>query len=115
MFLGWNYRDIDACLAQLTGLQGFPSASQLWCPVFRQDKIGYLHACDDICNISLKVDLPCLHFDIKFLDSLDCDDEGKGWVVKAPFTTNKEMRWYCHTKEMVLFIIFLNVLGRLAF
>lgn len=34
---------------------GFPSSIHLGCPIFRQDKIGYLHVVPEICNPTLRI------------------------------------------------------------
>ena len=103
-FPEWDYRLIDQSLQQLQDHVGFPAARNLSCPVFTQDKIKYIVACADICNVTVRVDLPCFDFDISCLECLEEDDEGVGFVVKAPFTTNKEMRWYCSDVLEVIYI-----------
>lgn len=48
---GWNITDIYAELQRLKYHSGFPSGSQLQCPIFTQDKMKYLEA---LAHVSMR-------------------------------------------------------------
>jgi hypothetical protein len=105
----------------LTYHPGFPSGDQLRCPVFTQDKHVYLRALGNLANRTLTVpvtedgiyDTDCLQeveryvvdfvliiiFTSFIVDRfLSTNEEnGCGWVIKAPFTTNCESVRYAKT------------------
>lgn len=53
--MSWNMIALDEELQRLYDHVGFPMQEQLRCPIFRQDKISYLHAVPEITNPTLPI------------------------------------------------------------
>ena len=101
--VAWDCREITDAYWRLVGHNGFPSGLGLFCNIFLQNKYGYLDCMGDFCNKSVKVNLP---FDTLNRDEVEAiiaklPSEGKGIVVKTPFTTNCEFFKICHNIEQV--------------
>jgi len=99
----WNCREIIDAYWRLCSHNGFPSGLGLFCNIFLQNKYGYLDCMGDFCNKSVKVNLP---FDTSNRVEMAAivaklPSEGKGIVVKTPFTTNCEFFKICHNIEQV--------------
>jgi len=124
--LQWNVVELKDCLEFLVYRNGFPKGKQLFCPVFLQDKYAYISAVPEICNPTLRVQF--LDPDEDAVSTVDCgsrnDDllspvdriaeilsfthqhnEGEGWVVKAPYTTNCDFIRYCRTVPAVILAV----------
>lgn len=92
---GWNVEDIYRELQRLQKHPGFPSAEQLQCPVFTQDKIKYLRLLHDYTLPSYSIDVSegrpqyDIESEIKQIMEVGRED-GKvwQWILKAPFITN---------------------------
>ena len=114
----WAVEDLYKELQRLQQHVGFPNRQFLNCPILIQDKIVYLR-CTEVTNPTLRVSIPKIIVEKiggtkTFLDNLAPDeistisswcaahDEGFGWVLKAPYTTNKSCRHFCPTIEEVL-------------
>ena len=90
-------RGVNGNLHRLYHHPGFPNGENLACPIFQQDKFNYIR------SIPLE-SIPTLRIEIQqegspgFSDTeiseanrfMDTFDEGCGWHVKPPFTTNGE-------------------------
>lgn len=128
--MGWNMIDLHAQLARLRFHPGFPTGDLLACPVFTQNKIGYLKAIPTFVNPSLQVILmgdegfsyeseELLRYEIllnkrkvvltnllylSFSFVTDTSREN-GWVVKMPYTTNGEFVKFCKDYDDVLYAL----------
>jgi len=99
----WDCRDITDAYWRLVAHNGFPSGLGLFCNIFLQNKYGYLDCMGDFCNKSVKVRLPSETSNrVEMLAIIaKLPSEGKGIVVKTPFTTNCEFFKICHNIEQV--------------
>lgn len=67
----WNMCDTKAQLMRLKYHRGFPNGEQLACPVFTQDKIGYLKSLGDFANETWIAPLnQSGAYGVEFIDSL---------------------------------------------
>lgn len=83
---------------------GYPSKSNIRCPIFQQDKIIYIRALPQdavIPTMPIK-SLPLILHDADIRTFLHDNHEGCGWVVKPPFCTNGEGLKFCKTVEKVI-------------
>jgi hypothetical protein len=90
-------RSININLQRLYHHPGFPNGERLSCPIFQQDKFNYIRSIPLESIPTLKIEfesegLPEFSeseiFEVnRFMDAFD---EGRGWHVKPPFTTNGE-------------------------
>ncbi|KAJ1380871.1 hypothetical protein B484DRAFT_411895 [Ochromonadaceae sp. CCMP2298] len=89
-------------LQRLFDHPGFPTGSNLSCPVFTQDKFRYIAACADICNPTMKIEIAengryeNIYDDVMVFTGKYT--EGCGWVLKTPFTTNSYYGDICTLK-----------------
>ena len=88
-------------LQRLHAHRGFPLGNQLKCPIFTQDKFDYIRRIPSNSNNTIKVLLPLLKpFNPQVLQGLRDDDEGKGYFLKTPFTTNCENAKRCKDEKV---------------
>jgi len=100
--VAWDCRDITDAYWRLVAHNGFPSGLGLFCNIFLQNKYGYLDCMGDFCNTSIKVNLPLDTLNpVNMAAIIALPSEGKGIVVKTPFTTNCEFFKICHNIEQV--------------
>ena len=90
--LQWNLEELLEQLKRLKYHKGFPTGEKLECPIFTQDKYEYIRAIPSLTNETLKVELTDeeeISMDVQYSISqfINSNNEGCGWVVKAPFTT----------------------------
>jgi hypothetical protein len=96
-----NAETIKLAVRRLESHVGWPSGHHLECPVFLQDKYEYISKCPEISTPTLRVSLgvdmipEILHF-------TTLHDEGNGWVVKLPFTTNAEGLTFCKNEGDII-------------
>jgi hypothetical protein len=110
--LQWDMMDLRESLQLLYDNIGFPHRNNLLCPVFLQDKFSYITSIRELCNPTVKISFDsafCRSLASKPLQCLDMIsrftkqfDEGKGWVVKAPYTTNKDFVKFCKSEKQVI-------------
>ena len=55
--LGWNLSDLYIELKRLKYHVGFPNGINLNCPIFTQDKYGYISSVPGLCNPTMKIQL----------------------------------------------------------
>jgi hypothetical protein len=102
--LQWNLVELMNELKRLRYHKGFPNGNNLECPIFTQDKYKYLQSVASITNPTLKIELTeeksvLINIDVESF-MLE-NDEGCGWVLKAPFTTNCQFIRYCKDKVAI--------------
>ena len=109
----WSMADLYNEFGRLYYHDGFPNEGKLSCPIFTQDKYGYLEPLFDsgICLTTLRVDLvELMDYDqilVKVTDYMRDHSEGIGAVIKAPYSTNRcrgieKTLKYARTPESVL-------------
>ena len=87
----WSALLIQEHLNVLADHVGWPSLEHLKCPVFTQDKYNYIKMCPEITIPTLQIDFGQDEDQTEAIVAfISLHDEGKGWVVKLPFTTNSE-------------------------
>jgi len=102
----WNAGALKRYLPHLSDHKGWPTAHQLKCPVFTQDKFKYIVACSEIFLPTLRVPVDDCGQQVDHHAEAICTfcgshDEGRGWVVKYPYVTNSEGRTFCSTLDGV--------------
>ena len=102
----WNMLELRDQLQRLNGHLGFPFGGRLTCPVFLQNKKGYLKIIPEFSNNTMFVPITeCGVYDKNIVAEISkfCEDnnEGKGWVVKAPYTTGGNWVKYPKTLQQV--------------
>ena len=98
----WSAIVIQELLLKLRGHLGWPEWKHLRCPILTQDKHKYLKSCHMITIPTLKSDFDCVDFTAEVLEFTDSNDEGCGWVLKLPFTTNGEGLKFCKAPADVI-------------
>jgi len=98
----WSAITIQDLLLKLRGHLGWPEWKHLRCPILTQDKHKYLKSCHMISIPTLKLDFDRVDFTAEVLEFADSNDEGCGWVLKLPFTTNGEGLKFCKTPADVI-------------
>jgi hypothetical protein len=98
----WSAIIIQDLMLKLRGRLGWPGWKHLRCPILTQDKHKYLKSCHMITIPTLKLDFDCVDFTPAVLEFTDSNDEGCGWVLKLPFTTNGEGLKFCKTPADVI-------------
>jgi len=94
----WDCREVGLALHELESHIGFPSGSNLRCPIFQQDKYRYIEAVPDITIPTLRIDIQAPAFDHhssiqvlqshkKILEFMGKHTGYKGWVLKLPYHT----------------------------
>ena len=95
-------RVINQNLQRLYHHPGFPNEEQLSCSIFQQDKFEYIRSIPYQTIPTLKIDIQPIGL-LSLSDRetteisrfMDTYDEGCGWHIKPPFTTNGEGTIYC--------------------
>jgi hypothetical protein len=106
--LQWNLVDLMEELKRLRYHKGFPNGHNLECPIFTQDKYEYLRSVPSITNPTLRIEITEVRSELldgaieKFIQE---NDEGCGWVLKAPFTTNCQFIRFCKDKVAIANVI----------
>ena len=95
--LFWDMNDLRHQLTRLSAHAGFPSGKSLTCPIFTQDKLGYLRAVPEMCNNTLSVSL--LH--------LESVEEGYSDNVKD--TIARYNYYYHHHKTIAHYCLLLTM------
>jgi hypothetical protein len=130
--LSWNLSEFLPQLQRLKYHVGFPSGDQLRCPVFTQDKFEYLRHLGDMANNTfvvyltsdgvyeattlaeierflkiVKIFLQGIVFTFMMLTIrfINVNNEGCGWVIKAPFTTNGECVKFAKSMERIVYFL----------
>jgi hypothetical protein len=109
----WSMVDLYNEFGRLYYHDCFPNEGKLSCPIFTQDKYGYLEPLFDsgLCLTTLRVDLvELMDYDqilVKVTDYMSDHSEGIGAVIKAPYSTNRcrgieKTLKYARTPESVL-------------
>jgi len=114
-FLMWNMCDLQYQLQRLSTHSGFPNGNKLNCPVFLQDKYNYLNKLpfekvNDTLQVFLTEDIfYYTENNIEFVEYLKMslleNNDGSGWVIKAPYTTNSHYIRFAKSVEDVVKII----------
>ena len=100
----WHIPTVLSALSRLRYHEGFPSGVELNCPAFTQDKFEYLEALGDTCNPTLKIPLTPHEQDIdrdKIVAFTNANTEGRGWILKTPFSTNRDYMRRCKGVESI--------------
>lgn len=112
--LNWDVVDLYNQLKRLEDHPGFPNKGYLTCPIFTQNKIEYLHAVPQFTNPTLQIKLDprrdaysetsetyqCIK---EFMKEHENVTSGKGFILKAPFVTNKlHFQKICKTLDEVI-------------
>jgi hypothetical protein len=105
---GWHVLDIQRALTLLQGHRGFPSGHKLRCPIFLQDKYLYLSRISDFVNPTFKYNFPfeALKLVLEVSEFCANNNEGIGWVVKLPYTTNSHAIKFCPTVEKLFHALY---------
>jgi hypothetical protein len=118
----WDVADVLEEIKRLQYHRGFPFGGQLFCPVFLQDKYNYLFRLPGISNPTLKVEFPTSSSPDINADEIKefckLNDQGNGWYLKLPFTTNGEGRRPCRSIEKLLDAVrttIINFEGRIPY
>jgi hypothetical protein len=129
----WCMDELRCELIRLKFHNGFPNGDELQCPIFTQNKYKYLKAIEEFANPTLAIvlkenyDYSSIHDEVKrlvlilleflfdfFLYNLLFtnlisfmlnNNEGCGWVVKAPYTTNSEFVKFAKSFEDIFFSV----------
>jgi len=109
--LQWDIDELKELLQLLYENNGFPHRNNLFCPVFLQDKFSYISSIRELCDPTMKISFNSVLFDTPGLESTavmeqisrfaDKYNEGQGWVVKAPYTTNGDFMKFCRSHEKI--------------
>ena len=113
----WSAVIIKELLGTMMNHIGWPSGRHLQCPVFTQDKIEYIRSCHEVTIPTLKIDFG-MDVTGEILKFTEQYDEGHGWILKLPFTTNGEGLKFCKTVGDIFNGIRINALefgGRLSY
>ena len=116
----WDVEELYKELQRLRQHIGWPNQKFLSCPILTQDKLEYLK-CHDNTNPTLRVSMPKVtkvidkstrkeefSYSLTSIEILSisswctANTEGFGWVVKAPYTTNKGCRHFCNSTDAVI-------------
>jgi hypothetical protein len=103
--LQWNLVELQEQLKRLRHHKGFPNGDSLGCPIFTQDKYNYISSVPSLTNPTLKIDIIDDQSDEILSGAVDtfinANDEGCGWILKAPFTTNCQFIRFCKDKATI--------------
>jgi hypothetical protein len=80
---------------------GWPQRRHLTCPVFTQDKGRYIEKCRVVTIPTLKLNFGEDQLG-ELLDFVSKHEEGNGWVLKLPFTTNAEGIKFCKSPQAII-------------
>jgi len=95
----WSAVLIQELLLTLRGRVGWPEGKHLSCPVLTQDKEQYIKNCHMICLPTLRIEFSNADFTDEVTEFIHRHNEGCGWVLKLPFTTNGEGLKFCKSLE----------------
>lgn len=98
----WSALLIQEYLLTLRGRIGWPEGKHLTCPVLTQDKHQYIKSCHMITLPTLKIDFAKADFIDDVKEFIKRHNEGCGWVLKLPFTTNGEGLKFCKSLEDII-------------
>jgi len=98
----WSALLIQEYLLTLRGHIGWPEGKHLMCPVLTQDKHQYIKSCHMITLPTLRIDFVDADFIDAVTEFIKRHDEGCGWVLKLPFTTNEEGLKFCKSLEDII-------------
>ncbi len=98
----WSAILIQELLLTLRGRVGWPEGKHLSCPVLTQDKYKYIQSCHMITLPTLKIDFVNANFIDEVTEFIKLHNEGCGWVLKLPFTTNGEGLKFCKSLEEII-------------
>jgi len=98
----WSAILIQELLLMLRGRVGWPERKHLSCPVLTQDKYKYIQSCHMITLPTLKIDFANADFIDEVTEFIKLHNEGCGWVLKLPFTTNGEGLKFCKSLEEII-------------
>jgi hypothetical protein len=98
----WSAILIQELLLTLRGRVGWPEGKHLSCPVLTQDKYKYIRSSHMITLPTLKIDFANADFIDDVVEFIKLHDEGCGWILKLPFTTNGEGLNFCKSLEEII-------------
>ena len=97
----WSALTTQELLGTLAKHIGWPARKYLKCPVLTQDKIQYIQRCQMVTIPTLKINFIADHTE-EIFHFIETNDEGEGWILKLPFTTNGEGLKFCKSVGEIL-------------